>query len=74
MPKFSSSQNTFYADLKKRINFYFDQSGKEMTGNFGLYLKENLNQLKHTDRSFIPPLTTVTSHKPISQALNFSIR
>jgi linoleoyl-CoA desaturase len=39
MPKFSTSPNTFYADLKKRINAYFDQSGKEMTGNFGLYLK-----------------------------------
>jgi linoleoyl-CoA desaturase len=39
MPKFSTAPNTFYADLKKRINAYFDQSGKEMTGNFGLYLK-----------------------------------
>ena len=40
MPKFSStSPNNFYADLKKRINTYFDQTGKDMTGNFGLYLK-----------------------------------
>ena len=31
---FHPVQNTFYADLKKRINTYFDQSGKDMTGNF----------------------------------------
>jgi len=39
MPKFSANQQNFHADLKKRINAYFDQSGKAMTGNFGLYLK-----------------------------------
>jgi linoleoyl-CoA desaturase len=39
MPKFSSSPNNFHADLKKRINSYFDQLGKSTTGNFSLYLK-----------------------------------
>jgi linoleoyl-CoA desaturase len=39
MPKFSASPHTFHTDLKKRINAYFDQTGKSMTGNFGLYLK-----------------------------------
>ena len=39
MPKFSNSPHTFHADLKKRINSYFDQTGKSMTGNFALYLK-----------------------------------
>ncbi|HEX3768055.1 MAG TPA: acyl-CoA desaturase, partial [Puia sp.] len=39
MPKFSASPHTFHSDLKKRINAYFDQTGKSMTGNFGLYLK-----------------------------------
>ena len=39
MPKFSASPHTFHADLKKRINAYFDQTGKSMTGNFALYLK-----------------------------------
>ncbi|HTB25228.1 MAG TPA: hypothetical protein VK711_07645, partial [Puia sp.] len=39
MPKFSNSPHTFHSDLKKRINTYFDQTGKSMTGNFALYLK-----------------------------------
>jgi linoleoyl-CoA desaturase len=39
MPKFSASPNNFHADLKKRINAYFDQLGKSTTGNFSLYLK-----------------------------------
>ena len=39
MPKFSASPSNFHADLKKRINTYFDQLGKSTTGNFSLYLK-----------------------------------
>src|SRR5580765_3080193 len=39
MPKFSASPHNFHADLKKRINAYFDQLGKSTTGNFSLYLK-----------------------------------
>jgi linoleoyl-CoA desaturase len=39
MPKFSASPHTFHSDLKKRINNYFEQKGKAMTGNFALYLK-----------------------------------
>jgi linoleoyl-CoA desaturase len=39
MPKFSSSSQNFHTDLKKRINHYFEQKGKSMTGNFALYLK-----------------------------------
>ena len=42
MPKFSSGSNTFYADLKYRINNYFDQRGKSTTGNFSLYFKAAL--------------------------------
>jgi linoleoyl-CoA desaturase len=38
-PKFSTGTQTFHADLKKRINDYFAQAGKSMTGNFDLYLK-----------------------------------
>ncbi len=32
MPKFSASPHTFHADLKKRINAYFDQAGKVNDG------------------------------------------
>ncbi len=39
IPKFAASPQTFHTDLKKRINAYFDQKGKSMTGNFNLYLK-----------------------------------
>ena len=34
MPKFSTSPHTFHADLKKRINSYFDQTGKSDDGKF----------------------------------------
>lgn len=39
IPKFSTVSNSFHAELKKRINDYFVQSGTSQTGNTQLYLK-----------------------------------
>lgn len=39
IPKFITVQNSFHAELKKRINQYFDDLGAAPTGNFQLYLK-----------------------------------
>lgn len=38
-PKFSSSAQSFHAELKRRINQYFDEKGKSTTGNMTLYTK-----------------------------------
>jgi linoleoyl-CoA desaturase len=38
-PKFSSSAQSFHAELKRRINQYFDEKGKSTTGNMTLYSK-----------------------------------
>lgn len=38
-PKFSGNAQTFHAELKKRINDYFQEAGKSYTGNFQLYFK-----------------------------------
>jgi linoleoyl-CoA desaturase len=38
-PKFAHPPHSFHTELKKRINDYFKQSGKSLTGNFSLYLK-----------------------------------
>lgn len=38
-PKFSSRGNTFYGELRARINTYFAEAGKSATGNFQLYFK-----------------------------------
>ncbi len=38
-PKFSSNGNSFYGDLRSRINSYFQESGKSSTGNGGLFFK-----------------------------------
>lgn len=39
-PKFMNVQGSaFYSELKNRVNKYFDESKKSMTGNFGLYFK-----------------------------------
>lgn len=38
-PKFSNTTQSFHTELKKRINDYFKQAGKSMTGNFSLYFK-----------------------------------
>lgn len=38
-PKFSARNNSFYAELRKRINNYFQESGVAPTGNFNLYFK-----------------------------------
>ena len=37
--KFSTSSQSFHAELKKRISDYFKQAGKSSTGNFSLYFK-----------------------------------
>ena len=60
MPKFSASPQTFHTDLKKRINAYFDQTGKAMTGNFALYLKAAVLGISfigftYPPRIFYPP-------------------
>lgn len=38
-PKFSSQGNSFYGDLRKRINDYFAEKGISSTGNFKLFAK-----------------------------------
>lgn len=38
-PKFSTVPNSFHAELKKRINQYFQQNKKSFTGNAVLYTK-----------------------------------
>ncbi len=42
VPKFSNVSQSFHAELKRRINEYFKQAGKNATGNFQLYLKAAL--------------------------------
>ncbi len=38
-PKFTQVRPSFHAELKSRINQYFEQSGRKMTGNYKLWLK-----------------------------------
>jgi linoleoyl-CoA desaturase len=38
-PKFPTVNRSFHAELKKRINDYFQSTGKSYTGNIQLYLK-----------------------------------
>ncbi|MFI5219555.1 MAG: fatty acid desaturase family protein [Bacteroidia bacterium] len=38
-PKFVSSQESFHSELRKRINQYFEKTGKRATGNFSIKLK-----------------------------------
>jgi linoleoyl-CoA desaturase len=38
-PKFSNVQQSFHAELKKRISDYFNNTGKSSTGNFQLFFK-----------------------------------
>ena len=38
-PKFSSQGNSFYGELRSRINEYFQEAGKPSTGNYKLYFK-----------------------------------
>ena len=38
-PKFAVSARSFHTELKTRVNAYFDQVGKNPTGNFMLYFK-----------------------------------
>ena len=38
-PKFPSVQQSFHAELKKRINAYFESTGKSFAGNGHLYMK-----------------------------------
>jgi linoleoyl-CoA desaturase len=39
-PKFLNVQGSlFYQELKNRVNLYFEESKKSITGNFGLYFK-----------------------------------
>lgn len=39
LPKFPGATPSFHAELKKRINDYFRETGKAYTGNFQLYFK-----------------------------------
>jgi linoleoyl-CoA desaturase len=39
LPKFTSVQEGFHAELKSRINHYFESTGKTPTGDYRLYLK-----------------------------------
>jgi linoleoyl-CoA desaturase len=38
-PKFASVPQSFHSELKKRINSYFQETGKSVTGNVQLYFK-----------------------------------
>ncbi len=38
-PKFINNSSSFHQDLKNRVNSYFEEQRKRMTGNFGLYFK-----------------------------------
>jgi linoleoyl-CoA desaturase len=38
-PKFATVTQSFHAELKKRINVYFKETGKPITGNMALYSK-----------------------------------
>ena len=38
-PKFVSGKQSFHVELKKRINDYFESTGKSLTGNSNLYTK-----------------------------------
>jgi linoleoyl-CoA desaturase len=38
-PKFSPDKQSFHAELKKRINNYFNEVGKTSTGNYKLFIK-----------------------------------
>ncbi|HAI84108.1 MAG TPA: acyl-CoA desaturase [Chitinophagaceae bacterium] len=38
-PKFSTPKPSFHSELKRRINQYFEQTGKRPTGNFSLFSK-----------------------------------
>lgn len=39
IPKFPAAKHSFHVELKKRINDYFEGSGKSFTGNKQLYIK-----------------------------------
>jgi linoleoyl-CoA desaturase len=39
LPKFSTNSVSFHAELKKRVQYYFDQKGISSTGNWLLYVK-----------------------------------
>ncbi len=41
-PKFSNVQESFHAELKRRINAYFEQKGKSPTGNWELFSKATI--------------------------------
>jgi linoleoyl-CoA desaturase len=38
-PKFLTQSNSFHAELKSRINTYFQEAGASTTGNYKLYIK-----------------------------------
>lgn len=38
-PKFAIRAQSFHAELKRRVNAYFEETGKTQTGNFRLYAK-----------------------------------
>jgi len=42
LPKFSNLPQSFHAELKRRINKYFEDAGKSTTGNSGLFIKAAL--------------------------------
>ena len=41
-PKFMKGKGDFHATLKERVNLYFTENQKPMTGNFGLFFKAAL--------------------------------
>jgi linoleoyl-CoA desaturase len=42
IPKFPSVKQSFHVELKKRINDYFESSGRSLTGNKQLYIKAGI--------------------------------
>ncbi len=39
IPKFSSTQQSFHTELKKRISNYFEEVGKSTTGDYNIFIK-----------------------------------
>jgi linoleoyl-CoA desaturase len=47
-PKFTTQKQSFHADLKRRINGYFNENGISTTGNYKLYTKAAILLLSFT--------------------------
>ncbi|RAU82865.1 fatty acid desaturase family protein [Pontibacter arcticus] len=62
-PKFQAQKSSFHAELKKRINTYFQETGISTTGNYKLYLKASILALSliaiYIHLVFFTPITII---------------